>query len=99
MQAESRQELIQLDNEFHLTLARATGNAVLSSVVERLNDILSQTRLEAHQGGARTVKSLEGHSRIVQAIAQGDSAQANRAMRDHLKVIKDLVLSGELGEE
>ena len=93
MQAESRQVLIQLDNEFHLTLARATGNEVLSSVVDRINDILSQTRLEAHQSTTRAESSLEGHARIVRAIAAHDAEAASQAMQGHLKVIKDLVLS------
>ncbi len=98
-QAESRQVLIQLDNEFHLTLASSTGSAVLSSVVERINDILSQTRLEAHQSPSRKENSLHGHARVVSAIKERDAAGAAEAMKDHLRVIKELVLSRNSGAD
>jgi GntR family transcriptional repressor for pyruvate dehydrogenase complex len=91
-QANSRQILIQLDSEFHLTLARCTGNEVLSSVVERINDILSQTRLEALQSPTRNESSLMWHERIVRAIAEHNPEKAADAMTNHLKLIKEMVL-------
>ena len=90
--AESRQSLIKLDQDFHLALAKSTGNKALCGIIQGMNDLLSQTRLEGTGNTDRTKKSLEWHGMIVQAIAAGDAGKAENAMREHLIHVRDIVL-------
>jgi GntR family transcriptional repressor for pyruvate dehydrogenase complex len=90
--AESRQALIKLDRDFHLALAKSTGNKALCGIIKGMNDLLSQTRLEGTGNTSRTQKSLEWHGMIVQAIAAGNPGQAEKAMREHLIYVRDIVL-------
>lgn len=81
-----------LDEQFHLALAKATGNAVLFQVIELLNDILMKSREDHSQNIQRNKLSLEGHQHIFDAIQRKDSKTANDLMVAHLKGIRDLVV-------
>ena len=59
-----------LDQEFHLALARATGNVVLLQIVELLGHIFSKSRHEYSQSANRHRLSVEGHRQIVKAIQE-----------------------------
>jgi GntR family transcriptional repressor for pyruvate dehydrogenase complex len=90
--AESRQVLIKLDQDFHMALAKSTGNKALCGIIRGMNDLLSQTRLEGSGNTERTQKSLAWHGMIVQAVAAGNPEQAEKAMREHLIHVRDIVL-------
>ncbi|HEX7122258.1 MAG TPA: FadR/GntR family transcriptional regulator, partial [Gemmatimonadaceae bacterium] len=77
-------QFIALDSDFHLELARATGNPVL--------EVLSQTMLEMLRGErvymmgvhGEMADALAAHRRIQRAVERGDGDEAARAMSDHL---------------
>ena len=83
----------KLDEEFHLALARATGNAVLCQVVELFGHILLKSRHEHSQSPSRNKLSLEGHKKIFAAIKDKDARAAKELMAGHLDAIRKLVLS------
>lgn len=83
---------IELDEAFHLAIARATRNSIVLSIVERINDIMAKSRGEISQSSARRQKSLKGHRNILEAIRKGDGDQAAKAMTEHLSIIEDLVV-------
>jgi GntR family transcriptional repressor for pyruvate dehydrogenase complex len=83
----------ELDEKFHLALARATGNSVLLQVVELFNHILLKSRHEDHQSPHRNKLSIRGHIKIVNAIKCGDSRAASKLMAGHLQAIRELVIS------
>ena len=82
-----------LDQEFHLALARATGNAVLLQVVELLGHIFLKSRHEYSQSAHRRRLSIEGHRKIVTAIQEAQPEAARDLMAAHLKTIREVVLS------
>jgi DNA-binding FadR family transcriptional regulator len=76
------------DRNFHLAIARATGNSALVGVLEHLwnqrND-LWHTLEKLFETEELRKETLADHRRIVCAIAARDSAGARLAMRAHLE--------------
>jgi len=83
----------ELDEEFHLALAKATGNCVLYQVVELFGHILLKSRHENSQSPSRHKLSLEGHKKILAAIKGKDSRAAKELMSGHLDAIRKLLIS------
>ena len=76
------------DRAFHLSIARATHNGPLTSVVELLWDQgrgKMWKQMEKHfQTAALRAATLRDHRAILVAIAAGDSNGAREAMKKHL---------------
>ncbi len=83
---------IEEDNEFHYQIALAADNSVVLRIVDVLMDLLRETRERSLQTGGRPEKSLAGHRRILSALKRRDPAASDKAMRQHLGEIEDIVL-------
>ncbi|MDU8928104.1 FCD domain-containing protein [Alisedimentitalea sp. MJ-SS2] len=81
-----------LDDAFHLGLARAAHNHVVTGVIRSINSVVGQVRSEAYQGPQRNAVSLDGHRAILDAIRAGDADAARRAMNRHITQIRGLVV-------
>jgi DNA-binding FadR family transcriptional regulator len=78
----------QADRNFHLAIARATGNSALAGVLEHLwnqRGSLWHTLEQLFETDQLRKETLSDHRRIVQAIAARDPAAARHAMRAHLE--------------
>lgn len=78
----------QADRNFHLAIARATGNSALVGVMDYLWRQRGSlwTKLQDHfQTEELRRETLSDHRRIFVAIAAHDPANARRAMRAHLE--------------
>jgi DNA-binding FadR family transcriptional regulator len=78
----------QADRDFHLAIARATGNSALVGVMDYLWRQRGSlwTKLQDHfQTEELRRETLSDHRRIFVAIAAHDPAGARRAMRAHLE--------------
>ncbi|WP_269714198.1 FadR/GntR family transcriptional regulator [Caulobacter sp. NIBR2454] len=89
------------DRSFHVTIAQATRNAALVTVVEELWDIRYKSPLcaamlsRARQAGSRPL--IDDHELILNALRTRRPAEARQAMRDHLgRVIEDLLAATEM---
>ncbi len=82
-----RSELIRLSGQFHLRLAEAAGNAVLTRFLE---DLVTRTSLIIGLYGSRSVRSCSEseHDALVDAIARRDGPSAAAIMEHHLKHIE-----------
>lgn len=78
----------EIDDAFHHHLARATGNEVLTEVLNQLHGILAESRSEPLQSPKRAERSLRTHSRILKALEEGNQELAAREMRHHLQQIE-----------
>jgi GntR family uxuAB operon transcriptional repressor len=77
----------QADRNFHLAIARATGNSALVGVIEHLwnqRGTLWHKLKEHFQTEELRKQTLIDHRLILQAIASHDAAGARAAMRAHL---------------
>lgn len=84
------------DREFHLEIARSTGNSALVITVAMLWDTRSrspQYRLLTEKVRTAGVAPRQSeHLRIVEALASGDASRAHNAMWDHLGRVIDALL-------
>jgi DNA-binding GntR family transcriptional regulator len=78
----------RLTGEFHLELARITGNDVVADVVR---DLVSRDNLviALYQRPNSSACSLAGHAALIDIIAKGDEDAAAHAMRHHLQEVVD----------
>lgn len=84
------------DFEFHLAVARASGNFLFEQVLQSLNDAIRQgmtTALSVTKEGSpeRAQRVIDEHRAIYDAIARRDSAGADLAMRYHLDRVRQRV--------
>jgi GntR family transcriptional repressor for pyruvate dehydrogenase complex len=82
---------IEVDNVFHLTLAKAAGNSVLEIFVSATVDLLHQTRKLAIQDPDAIHRSNFHHVEILEAVKARDSQLAFRAMESHIYQINDSI--------
>lgn len=86
---ERRRARVDLDREFHLTLAEMSGNAVLSRLVGELFDERHSpisAKISSRFESTRTWKAaLKEHEAILKAVEARDPIAAQAAMRAHLK--------------
>ena len=84
-----RDARVDLDRQFHLTLAEMTGNAVLLRLVGELFDERHSpisAKISSRFESTRTWKTaLTEHEEILKAIETRDPIAAQAAMRAHLK--------------
>lgn len=76
------------DRDFHVLIARASGNAALALVVEQLwqqgQGPLGQRMQALYVTRGRKRDNIEEHRAILEAIVTGHAARARQAMRRHL---------------
>lgn len=86
---ERRRSKVDLDREFHMTLAEMSGNAVLSRLVGELFDERHSpisAKIRSRFENTRTWKlALAEHEAILRAVEARDPIAAQAAMRAHLK--------------
>jgi len=97
----SAPEALEADRRFHLLIAQATGNTVISTVIEMLWELRERAPLSARmfaEGRREGVHPrVDEHQLIVEALRAHDSAQARKTMRDHLRrVVDDLLAATEV---
>jgi GntR family transcriptional regulator, transcriptional repressor for pyruvate dehydrogenase complex len=88
---------VELDTAFHMALARAAKNRVMSRLANALIDLLGESRKGILQSDRRAVESLRGHKMILDAVKMGDCLGAGEAMRQHLREIEKLLFKGKKG--
>ncbi|MDD2465436.1 MAG: FadR/GntR family transcriptional regulator [Desulfobulbus sp.] len=92
-------ETTDLDAEFHRILAESANNRVLSRVMVTIQSIINESRSEWLQSSDRSLTSVEGHLRIIDALEAGDADMASQAMQQHIMAIGQVIFREEDGEE
>ncbi|OLS38358.1 hypothetical protein BTR22_06565 [Alkalihalophilus pseudofirmus] len=87
-----KEELAQLDQKFHLTITRISGNSILLRIMNSLIDLLGDARFETVKIPGRAELSLRQHLEIGEAIMQGSTDLAVKRMNDHLDSVEESIL-------
>jgi len=88
------------DKEFHMVIARATGNGAIIATIENMWELrnrspLARNILTRARGTGLEPRIVE-HRRVLEALKAHDPAAARQAMRDHLeRVIEHLLRATE----
>ncbi|MFI6284031.1 FadR/GntR family transcriptional regulator [Streptomyces sp. NPDC051018] len=84
--------LIELDGAFHVAVARAAHNPMLTRLLEATNEWVGPSRDPQYQTTERLVASLRAHRRILAALIGHDSDAAAQAMADHLSEVQGMII-------
>lgn len=81
----------ETDNCFHWTIAEASGNQVACALIAWSHVVLQPALRSLITPAIVEAVAREQHRSIANAIEQRNSAVAERAMRDHLRYLSDLL--------
>jgi GntR family transcriptional repressor for pyruvate dehydrogenase complex len=77
------------DTAFHVEMARATQNLVLTLLIQIIVDLLGESRQIAVRVRGVTKRALEYHQKIFKAIQMKDSEEAAKLMDEHILQVTD----------
>jgi GntR family transcriptional repressor for pyruvate dehydrogenase complex len=88
------------DKEFHMVIARATGNGAIIATIENLWELRNRSPLARNiltrARGMGLEPRIAEHRRVLEALKAHDPVAARQAMRDHLeRVIEHLLHATE----
>jgi GntR family transcriptional regulator, transcriptional repressor for pyruvate dehydrogenase complex len=79
------------DMEIHRTLAAAGGNRMVQALTDWIFEVLQPSLIEILQPAVVQSAILEQHQALLAAVEKGDPARAERAMKDHLLYLQDVL--------
>ncbi|WP_208025728.1 FadR/GntR family transcriptional regulator [Amycolatopsis acidicola] len=88
------EESLRLDLEFHVLIATAAQNPLMSAINTLACSWTSSTRVLSHSSRYAREVSYLGHRAILKAVAAGDPAEARDAMARHLADVAELTRDG-----
>ena len=81
--AETHDEAVEADIDFHRTLARIAGNEILKLMLESLADLGRESR-RVTIGNVGRQRAIDHHAAILNAVAAHDANAAAKAMKHHM---------------
>jgi GntR family transcriptional repressor for pyruvate dehydrogenase complex len=84
---------LELDIQFHLCLARAGQNPLLTALITLSSSWTTGVRKDSHATPEARVASHRGHREILDAVLARDPAAAAEAMTRHLAEVDQLIRS------
>jgi GntR family transcriptional regulator, transcriptional repressor for pyruvate dehydrogenase complex len=79
------------DADIHRTIAAATGNRVIKALTDWVFEVAQPSLDRVIQTAVVRSAVVEQHEALVAAIEKGDPARAERAMKDHLLYLRDVL--------
>ena len=83
-----------LDLQFHEAIAAASGNQLLRQLSNSLRGILRQYIMLSNEGTDRVETTVDEHEVVFGAISDHDPDAAEQAMKRHLALSKEWIMSG-----
>lgn len=94
-----RDEFSRWDADFHLQIAKATGNPLMVHLYETINEIRSHSQWKAMKNlilsPGQIRKYNEHHERIVDSIGNRDTAGALEALNEHMDLARRDLIGAE----
>jgi GntR family transcriptional repressor for pyruvate dehydrogenase complex len=79
------------DMEIHRTLAAAGGNRMVQALTDWIFDVVQPSLIELLEPAVVKSAIQEQHQTLLAAVEKGDAARAERAMKDHLLYLQDVL--------
>ncbi|WP_320170302.1 FadR/GntR family transcriptional regulator [Maridesulfovibrio sp.] len=95
IQAQAGKNAGVLDSDFHLEIARATGNSIFPEMMVALDRIIKESRSECLQTAERQEISISMHFKLLEAFENRDPETARMVMKQHIAEIKAAAVSAE----
>lgn len=89
--AVATQALGELDEQLHRLIAKIAGNRLAGAFMEWVAEVLQPSLRDLIAPAVVDDVVVEQHRDIVRAIERGDPRAAERAMREHLTYLRDMV--------
>jgi GntR family transcriptional repressor for pyruvate dehydrogenase complex len=83
--------------DFHIHLARKSGNPVLMMILDFVNKLLVELKLECKPGSEFSWDVIDAHDRILQALQSRNGDLAAQAMYEHVCQVEEEIGELELG--
>lgn len=83
--------VIDYDEAFHVSIARATHNHTLMELVNTLVDITHESREMSFEPVVAAEAAITDHRKIFEAIRDGSPERARQAMLDHVTLVQRMV--------
>ncbi len=81
----------EADAEIHRTIAAASGNRMIQALTNWIFEVLQPSLIEVLRPAVVHSALIEQHEALVSAVEKGDPARAERAMKDHLLYLRDVL--------
>ena len=88
---DEKERVLALDTDLHRLVAEIAGNRLAAAFMEWVGDVLQPSLDELIAPAVVDAVVVEQHRDVVRAIERGDPTAAERAMREHLVYLHDLV--------
>lgn len=82
---DSTEEAAEADLNFHLLIARASGNRVFEIMLHSVADLMREVRRELFMLPATTDQALARHAEVLDRIRAKDAEGAFRVMQQHIR--------------
>jgi GntR family transcriptional regulator, transcriptional repressor for pyruvate dehydrogenase complex len=79
------------DTEFHREIAAAAGNRMAQALTGWVFEVLQPRLVDALRDAVVPSAVLDQHQALLRAIEKGDRPRAERAMREHLLYLRDVL--------
>jgi GntR family transcriptional regulator, transcriptional repressor for pyruvate dehydrogenase complex len=79
------------DTEFHREIAAAAGNRIAQALTGWVYEVLQPRLMDVLREAVVPGAVLDQHATLLRAIEKGDRARAERAMREHLQYLRDVL--------
>jgi len=84
-------EFVLVDEDFHLTLLRSSGNTALTETLESVNARIRPVRMYDFLTEDRIERTVAEHLNIVELVLAGDLAEALASLRQHVGISMEVV--------
>jgi GntR family transcriptional repressor for pyruvate dehydrogenase complex len=81
----------EADTAFHREIAAAAGNRMASALTGWVYEVLQPRLMEELRDAVVPSAVLDQHAALLKAIEKGDRPRAERAMREHLLYLRDVL--------
>lgn len=92
-EADTPASAVRLDGQFHIGVARASGNPLFERMVEFIRAGLEEQSRALSTVRGRSERAVAEHFAVLSAIEARDVDGAEQAMREHLGAVTDAVCS------